>query len=266
VSLKPCASPGCLFWHMHLLYLDDSGSVSNPSDRHIVLAGLSVFERMPHWLTQSMDAIAAKVWPDNPSGLEFRGADILGGKRHWRGVPREQRHEIYCETLSALTRVKGVRLFGAAIYKSAVSPEDPMEVAFEYVANRFDRMLGRLHKGGDTQRGLIVLDESSYETSLQGLAATFRSKGHKWGQLHNLAEVPLFVDSQATRLIQYADLIAHAVRRYYEKGDATYFDVIRGHFDASGGVTHGLVHVVPAGENCPCHVCWQKAATHRPPL
>jgi hypothetical protein len=81
-----------------------------------------------------------------------------------------------------------------------------MEVAFEHIASRFDRMLGRLYKGGDTQRGLIVLDKSTYETSLQGLATTFRTKGHQWGQLHNLSEVPLFVDSKATRMVQFADL------------------------------------------------------------
>jgi Protein of unknown function (DUF3800) len=249
---------------MHLLYLDDSGSVANPSDKHIVLAGISVFERSPHWLTKSLDDIATKVWPDNPLSLEFRGADIINGKKQWRGIKKDDRHNAYCQALRALTAVNGVRLFGAAIYKSAVSPEDPMEVAFEHIANRFDRMLGRLHKGGDTQRGLIVLDESSYETSLQGLSIRFRTQGHKWGQLYNLSEVPLFVDSRATRLIQYADLVAHALRRYYERGDATYFDLIRTSFDATGGVLHGLVHYTPDGEQCGCPACWQKRPTKRP--
>lgn len=71
---------------MYLLYLDDSGSVGNPADKHIVLAGLAVFERQPHWLSEKLDGIAARVWPDSPPSIEFRGADILGGKKHWRGV------------------------------------------------------------------------------------------------------------------------------------------------------------------------------------
>ena len=244
---------------MHLLYLDDSGAVGNAADKHIVLAGLSVFERAPHWIGQSLDRLAAEVWPENPNGLEFRGVDIMSGRKHWRGIAPDVRHETYCKALEIVTRNSTARLFGAAIYKSAVSPEDPMEVAFEHVINRFDRMLGRLYKGGDTQRGLVVLDKSAYETSLQGLATTFRDKGHKWGQLHSLSEVPLFVDSRATRLIQCADLIAHAVRRYYERGDSTYFDIIKRSFDAEGGVLHGLVHYIPAGERCDCPSCWQKA-------
>lgn len=123
---------------------------------------------------------------------------------------------------------------------------------------RFDKFLGRLHNGGNTQRGLIILDESSYETSLQGLAKKFRTDGHKWGQLYNLADVPLFVDSKATRMIQYADMIAYSLRRYYENGDATYFDIIKGKFDTVGGVLHGLTHVIRAEDVCNCASCKQR--------
>jgi hypothetical protein len=31
-------------------------------------------------------------------------------------------------------------------------------------SNRFDRFPGRLHRNNDTQRGLVILDETSYET------------------------------------------------------------------------------------------------------
>jgi hypothetical protein len=103
------------FFCMYLLYLDDSGSVRNPEDRHIVLAGLAVYERQPHWFSSRLDTIAERVWPSNPQGLEFRGTDILAGKKHWKAV-----------------------LFGAVVHKAAISPNDPMEYAFEQVCNRFD--------------------------------------------------------------------------------------------------------------------------------
>jgi hypothetical protein len=162
---------------MHLLYLDDSGSVRNPADRHIVLAGLAVFERQPHWFSARLDAIAQRLWPDSPETLEFRGADIRGGKKHWRGTGKGDREEAYREALRILGMSNQVRLFGAAIHKLAISPDDPMEYAFEQICNRFDRYLGRLHNLGNTQRGLIILDESSYETSLQGLTRNFDRAG-----------------------------------------------------------------------------------------
>ena len=198
---------------MHLLYLDDSGSVGNASDKHVVLAGLSVEEKLPHWLSQNLDRLAEKIWPDSPQSLEFRGTDIRGGKRHWRGVGKNDRERAYADALQLIASTSPkVRLFGAAIHRDACGAEDPMEFAFEQIISRFDKYLARLHKAGDTHRGLIILDKSSYETSLQGLAKDFRDFGHRWGNLHNICDVPLFVDSQATRLIQYADLIAHALR------------------------------------------------------
>jgi hypothetical protein len=93
------SSPGRLFLTMHLLYLDDSGSVGNPQDKHIILAGLSVFERNGHWLSGNLDSLAEQIWPDAPTSLEFRGADIRGGKRHWRGIAKDERHSAYLQVL-----------------------------------------------------------------------------------------------------------------------------------------------------------------------
>ncbi|MBS0417309.1 MAG: DUF3800 domain-containing protein [Proteobacteria bacterium] len=64
--------------------------------------------------------------------------------------------------------------------------------------------------------------------------------GHRWGTTKNYAEVPVFLDSRASRLIQLADLVAFALFRRYEQGDGIFFDSIRDCFDNEGGVVHGL--------------------------
>lgn len=244
---------------MYLLYLDDSGSVRNASDRHVILAGFAIFERGGHWLGGALDKMAAEIWPTSPDSLEFHGTDIHSGKKHWRAVPKEDRERAYRDALGHLAAARGVRLFAVAIHKEAVSPRDPMEVAFEQIVSRFDQMLGRLHKAGDTQRGLIISDKSTYETSLQRLSVEFRRNGHSFGYLYNMADVPLFVDSKATRLIQLADLVAHSFRRLIELGDASRFDIIRNNFDSVGGTIHGLLHQIPVGEVCGCYACNHRA-------
>ena len=244
---------------MYLLYLDDSGSTKNEADRHVILAGFAVFEKGGHWLARELDKQASTLWPDNPDGLEFHGTDIHSGKKHWRGLSKDVRETAYATALNHLKTNRNVRLFAAAIHKNAVSPRDAMEVAFEQIVSRFDQMLARMYRSGDTQRGLIIADKSTYETSMQRLSHDFRKKGHTWGKLHNIAEVPLFVDSRATRLIQYADLVAHTFRRYVELGDSSRFDIIKGAFDREGGVIHGLVHQIPVGQNCACWACTCKA-------
>ncbi len=84
------------------------------------------------------------------------------------------------------------------------------------------------------------LRQSTYETTIRSRNTDFRTIGHSWGILRNFAEVPLFIDSKASRLIQLADLIAYAIFRNYERQDDSLFSIIRHSFDAEGGITHGL--------------------------
>jgi len=134
-----------------------------------------------------------------------------------------------------------------------------MEIAFEQLCSRFDLYLKRLHVvDKNTHRGLLVLDESSYETSLQKMATNFRELGTRWGVVANLAEVPLFVDSRASRLVQLADHVAYSVFRRYEAGDASYLDIILNKFDSENGKLHGLIHKQNADSNCMCPACMSR--------
>jgi hypothetical protein len=72
------------------------------------------------------------------------------------------------------------------------------------------------------------------------LATDFRTIGYTWGVIRNFSEVPLFLDSKASRLIQLADLVADSVFRSFEKGDSRFFQIIEPRFDSEGGIKHGL--------------------------
>jgi len=64
-------------------------------------------------------------------------------------------------------------------------------------------------------------------------------------QVTHLADVPLFADSRASRLIQPADLIAYGPWRSYgpDTSDASLASLLRSRFDQADGVMHGVVHV-----------------------
>ena len=156
------------------------------------------------------------------------------------------------------------RLFGVVVDKRARSPEGPVAYAFEQLCSRFDIFLQRLYHKGETQRGLIVLDKSREETRLQSLASEFKAEGHRWGKLRNLAEAPLFVDSRATRLIQYADLVTYVLWRRFEKGDSELFGVIARFFDQEDGIIHGLHHYKAPSESCDCPACATPGAPPSP--
>ncbi|PRY95957.1 uncharacterized protein DUF3800 [Marinilabilia salmonicolor] len=226
---------------MHLLYCDESGTTADPNQKHFVLAGVSMFERQSYWLSSRLDTIAERFNPGDPNSLELHGNAMLAGRNFWRRFPLKQRSEAIKEALSAFNESHiSNKLFACIIRKEAVSPNNPVQFAFEQLCSRFDHYLMRLHKNGDTQRGIIIFDKSTYEKTIQNLATDFRTIGHTWGVVRNLAEVPLFLDSKASRLIQLADLVAYSIFRKYEKNDDQYFDIISNRIDSEGGVIHGL--------------------------
>lgn len=243
---------------MHLLYLDDAGAPANPNERHFILAGIALFERQTHWLQTELDNLAQEIVGGDASSIEFHGNPILGGKRRWRRLPRSERRSLILRALAAAPHsLRGDwRLFGVVVDKQARSPEDPVAYAFEQLCSRFDLFLKRLYATReDAQRGLIILDKSAEETRLQSMASGFKTEGHRWGMMRNLAEVPLFVDSRATRLIQYADLVAYALWRKFEKQDDDFFNAIAEFFDQEGGIIHGLHHFKAPSEPCNCPAC-----------
>lgn len=226
---------------MYLLYADESGSAHDSHQQYFVLAGFCVFERQSYWLANELDKIAARFNPADPLAVELHGSPMLSGKGVWRHHPKDDRKKALEDILNVLLRSHlSNHLFASVIKKATVSPQNPVEMAFEQLASRFDHYLMRLHRSGDTQRGIIIFDKSTYEPTIQSLATDFRTIGHSWGIIRNFSEVPLFLDSKASRLMQLADIIAYAVFRHYEKADSSLFSIISSRFDSEGGITHGL--------------------------
>ena len=129
---------------------------------YFVLGGVAVFEREVYWINEQVNAIAAKYFPHTE--IEFHTQAIASHREEpWHSCPTEQRNQIIdelCNTISS----RHVTLFGIAIEKATAS--NPIARAFEEICNRCDLFLRRLHAHGDTQRGLIIFDESRYENSL----------------------------------------------------------------------------------------------------
>jgi len=245
---------------MHILYVDDPGHAENKQERHFILAGLSVFERgLYHAIRAADDCVEAFGIP-NPSDTELHGSPMYSGRDGvWRSIKdRAQREKMIRDALATLLGAASIRLFAVVIDKTAIGKEDPIELAFEEICNRFNLFLARQKdRKGEIQKWLIIMDESSHERPLQRLAKQFRINGGRWGKFRNLAEVPLFADSKTTRLLQLADLVAYATWRKYEFQDGRFFDQLVRQFDTDGGVIHGLVHR-RGNQECHCHGCMSR--------
>lgn len=230
---------------MYLLYLDESGSIDDPNQKYFVLAGIVVFERKTHWIEKQLHEIASRFDAVDPHTIELHGSPMRAGRDGWK--QRCPSLNIRIQTIKDALKngvqdnyKQGVRLFAAVVKKSSMS-DSHVEHAFEQISTRFDMFLKRRYiKHNDPQRGIIIFDKSSTERRIQTLARDFKYEGHTWGKTKNYAEVPVFLDSKSSRLIQLADLVAFSIFRFYEHNDDSLFSVIAECFDSEGGIKHGL--------------------------
>jgi len=239
---------------MYLLYVDESGDTANQDETYFVLGGVSVFERQAYWISEQLDKIQEQYFPGQ--FVEFHAREIHSHNTPpWSGLPTRVRKQILQDLYRAISDAhQTVSLFGIALEKVRRGGADPVARTFEEICNRFDLFLKRLHAKGDTQRGLMVFDESKYESRLQTLLGQYRSAGTRFGRVRNFADVPFFADSKSTRLLQIADLVAYAIFRRYERGDTQYLDQIVGKFDSENDILHGLVHLT-VNTSCVCPAC-----------
>ncbi|SRR5579885_285638 len=250
---------------MHLLYVDDSGSVGNADEKHFVLGGVAVFERGIYHVIKALDDVVEGFGLGGSAhDIELHANEMYNGRKPpWSSIKRADREKMIKAALAVIAAQKSaLRLFGVAIEKEHVAPNDPVEQTFEEICNRFNLFLRRSNNRETNpargQRGLVIMDESHHEQPLQALARHFRVNGTRWGALRNMAEVPLFVDSRVSRLVQLADLVAYALWRKYEHQDGRFFDSLIPYFDTEGGIIHGLVHIKPRLPQCFCPACMSR--------
>ncbi len=227
---------------MYLLYVDESGSPSDPSDQYFVLAGVAVFESTTYFIENELNQIAQR-FTENHRELELHGSPMRGSRGEWQPYRklRSERENAYKDSLKIiLDSQKGLLIISVILDKKAIesnpnhSGKDLTELAFKTLSENFDSFLSRENNRGPRsgakkkqQRGLMLFDNSITEKKFQSLAREFKYNG----QSRNYSEVPVFLDSKASRLIQLADLVAHAIYLKYQRNNTTFYDVIKPHMN-----------------------------------
>lgn len=216
---------------------------------------------------------------------------VAGKKARWERyqrtepfthLSRQERSRLLEDALDLVGAHKGIVLFGEAVSKAHPAVVgghcDPVHQAFEQVVARFDAFLKRrddwkLKKSPrrSIDNGLLVLDQDySTEASILRQFQDYRKKGHPWGRMLHVMDVPFFARSDRVCGLQLVDICAYAVRRYLDKNGARgsheekNFQRIFHRFDRDNlGKLHGLRHYVQAG-TCACLVCQERGHAQAP--
>ena len=131
------------------------------------MAGLSFFDRQMYHVSEELDRLQARYFPNEKGPLEFHASVLRAPDAHIRPpfdtIPRAQRLELLDAIYEVLIRNEP-RLFAVAMEKEYIEyiGDEPYGYGFEQIVSRFDFMLGRVNRERDERnRGLVVLAESS---------------------------------------------------------------------------------------------------------
>lgn len=267
---------------VYLLFVDESGTHGAPAHA-FVLGGIALHEDDTVRLQRNLDELVIRHLGHTPVNLEeyeLHANELRNAKKPkgtpsskvsvWAPVPRQDRARLLAAAYELLGSFEPQHqqqrhwLFGVVL-DSHFRRDDPQvdreRFAYEVLLNKFDLMLKRLRVDHQqSNRGLVVHDRRVVaEQDIQSWVTGWRVAAGSVGQLRNLADVPLFTDSRATRLVQVADLVAYALyRRYRPDPDRQYFDAIWPYFHRDDdGRPHGLVHFTPdfGRGSCRCESC-----------
>lgn len=236
---------------MYLLYVDESGTAHDRNGQFFVLAGFSIFERQAHWLDSQIAHIASRFESYfGEHGCELHASPMFSGSDGWRQAATvPQRVQAVVDVLSLLNNKQtSVRIIASVIETTQITDKhNIIPMAFQDIAFTFDHSLRNIYsKYKNPQRGIMIFDKSSSERMIQELSHAAKHIGRGNDKLRNFAEVPVFVDSKASRLIQLADMIAYWIYRYYTAKDNRGFKLIEPYFLRDGARKIGLIeHISP---------------------
>lgn len=139
------------------------------------------------------------------------------------------------------------------VFGGSMPSNPPFDEAFQQVVTRFHRELESLT---GPAFGMLVQDRNdTVSDRLTALMRGYHRRGTQWRKNINLlVETPLFVDSRLTSMVQVADVVAYAVRRYLENNENELFDLLFPKFRTDGGRCVGVRHY-RGTRKCACRIC-----------
>ena len=250
---------------LYIGFVDESGT--HGSSRVMVVAGLMIHEEDVWHLQQRIDVFLyrrLRALGYDHTLFELHATELWRGRNEWAAISGPNRHRILGGAYACLAGYRPfnpdfpMRLLGVVLDRDSTGGKLR---AYELVAKKFDDFVNRMgRKSGIRQRGLILHDKGGVDERLQAWISQWRAATSSLGRISNLADVPFFSDSKATRALQAADLVAYALYRYYAGGfDDRFTHRLWALFDTDQGKMHGLFHQSRNYESCPCPACRNRA-------
>lgn len=247
---------------MYLVYLDESGSPNgwNNGQDHFVIGGIALHEGLIQQVSESLDEIQTRFFPDISVPIKFHATDVSRGFDRFRSLNEVQRRNLMDDVYGSFADIDlpGVASFAAAMHiSSVVSADQALSDTFRGILQIVNSFLIPMNEGPSIEKGLLIIDDNpSTATKYRSLISELRRSGNQYGYLGNIVDIPYFSQSEDTRLLQLADFCAYAVFRYYERGDDQFLSKILHRFDRRSVDFHGVDGIKHlTARQCDCLAC-----------
>lgn len=239
---------------MELFFVDDSGDPGDPNKGsptdYFVLGGI-IINSPEQWiyLRDSLrDTKNKKEYNINPD-LEVKWSDILN-PNEFTNRSRTRRNPLYhlsmgerikfaMDVLSIIRNDKSIviqcvvtkkksRFFPGKWLIGSYTPNDLFNETYKVLLERYEYHLAPT-SAKTKKYGLIIEDQTSGPTQdkrVREFAERIVRSGTEFAEIKHLIETIMFVPSDVSIGIQYADFCVGAVGRKYNSGDDKYFQII----------------------------------------
>lgn len=198
-----------------------------------------------------------EYFPGRAIPIVFHATDIRSGKDIFRTLSPERRERLLEDLYSIIL---DIRFPNAAVFSAIIGADAAKNTyqdrssVFEEVISGFNSFLVIQRRLQLDHKGLVIIDKYREEQYKQ-LLDTFREEGTKYGYVANIVDIPYFARCRDTPMLQFADLCAYALFRFYEKQDDRYFKkVLPRIYRTPDGKLFGLKHIT-TNRKCDCPAC-----------
>lgn len=225
---------------MHLCFVDESGTPSKPEKirhRYFVIAGVIIPEERWHRVSDQLHGLKTRLHYRGELKWRYFAPNNNDADNPMADWSVGARNDVRNEAFSILTKDRSIRVVAgiceaATAYKlrNVNSQDDLYFGTYKVVAERFQYLLQDISRtGGRSICGIIVADHRGRSDDARMRSQHQRLVNEEMqysSTFSRLIEGIFLTPSHLSVGIQFADLVAGAIWRRFEVGDATWYDKI----------------------------------------